>query len=65
MIGVSSGLLDVGSSRSARARRRFAARPRTLLKRYPDLSGVDLDWEYPNGEPQWRDFAKLAKELRR
>mmetsp|Transcript_58547 Transcript_58547/g.155869 ORF Transcript_58547/g.155869 Transcript_58547/m.155869 type:complete len:464 (-) Transcript_58547:72-1463(-) len=48
----------------SKSRKRFANRIRELLEKVPMLAGIDLDWEVPNSVEQWRDFGKLAREVR-
>lgn len=48
----------------AKRRKRFARRLAKLLADNPALAGVDLDWEVPKDAQQWRDFGKLAREIR-
>mmetsp|Transcript_101868 Transcript_101868/g.202265 ORF Transcript_101868/g.202265 Transcript_101868/m.202265 type:complete len:416 (-) Transcript_101868:68-1315(-) len=35
-----------------------------LVKDFPIVSGVDMDWEAPSNLQEWREFGKLAQDIR-
>jgi len=47
-----------------KARKRLAGQVVKLMKKFPVVAGIDFDWEVPADSEQWRDFGKLAKEVR-
>lgn len=60
--GRSAKFAQVASNK--RARKRFAREVANFLEEQKVFSGVDLDWEVPESPHHWRDFGKLAQELR-
>jgi len=47
-----------------KARKKLARDTARLFRDLPMLAGLDLDWEAPTTMTQWRDFGRLAQELR-
>jgi len=47
-----------------KARKRVTKALADLVKEFPVLSGVDMDWEVPANLQQWKEFGKLAQDLR-
>ncbi len=48
---------------SGEARRNLARQLKEYLDKH-DFDGVDIDWEYPDTEKQWTDFAYLVLDIR-
>ncbi len=51
------------TSADAGKRRRFAQQLKSFLDKH-ELDGVDLDWEYPDNEAQWINFAYMINVIR-
>lgn len=47
-----------------KARKKLVQAITTLFEELPALAGLDLDWEAPTTAAQWRDYGKLAQDLR-
>ncbi len=48
---------------NAHSRNEFARQLKAYLDKH-DLDGVDLDWEYPDNDKQWVDYAYLVYAIR-
>jgi len=49
---------------SGKSRKRLAKLLATVFEKLPFIAGVDLDWESPQNQNEWRDLGKLVKDIR-
>jgi len=49
---------------SSKARKKFVKQIARLIEANPFLAGVDLDWEAPQSQQQWKELGIIARELR-
>jgi GH18 family chitinase len=60
---VSPNHTDFASAASATHRTTFVNNLVNYVNQY-NLDGIDIDWEYPQGENEWNDFISLCSELK-
>jgi len=49
---------------STKGRKRLVKQITKLIESNPFLAGVDLDWEAPQSQQQWKELGNIAKDLR-